>query len=269
MKAGKRILVISDTHFNAELTAQGAELFKWLNNFFSQYDVVVMNGDCFEISNSHWMHRKEHYSDHKEVAANAALWAIGNVLQDNPHAQFKYVLGNHDCESCFVEPFKANINNGIFSNIEVFDKYCRIGDALFLHGDLPWHHREEGTYPFSNPILASAYVRTYITLEPLILSGLADNMYNNDRICERVSRYLKSELSLNDNDVRGVFLGHTHRPFDHNYNGVRFLNTGIPRIKDRDFFLEIEMHGDSITEIKNVPCPSYVGTHLSQAVAER
>jgi UDP-2,3-diacylglucosamine hydrolase len=117
------------------------------------------------------------------------------------------------------------------NNFDWNDSHLRIGNKLFLHGDLPLEKRDGdickrdlGEAEISR---RTSHHHIYSALVALRMHVLASRMSNTRECARLILRNLrKFEPDLAEG-LTDVYFGHVHRTLrDFLYDGVRFHNTG-------------------------------------------
>ncbi len=214
-KKGRKGFVVSDLHLDTSRTTPKVE--KKIEDVASKSDFCVLNGDIFDFK---W---SESESTLKAIEF-ATIW-LERLCKSQPNCHFYYILGNHDCLEDFVEQLELlKVGNFSYHRTHLF-----LDDKLFLHGDLPLND----CYPFhrvvvnddnkKGSLLNSLYNLVIALRVHKLIRFVMTPSYCVRKIMSSIRRYHPEFLK----DVRHVYFGHTHNPFDHFlYEGVYFHNTG-------------------------------------------
>ncbi len=242
----QRLLVLSDLHRGAAISAMPqyeAELRKTM----ATYDHVVLNGDIFELFYIDKRYYDENADGKKATtrivrhAITSSINFLDDFLDHNPQTTLHFVLGNHEN----IKKFRHQLNRlqREHPNFEWSPEAIKLGDALFIHGDLPMSKATNAIRP--------KYELKHATKE----CGWADWLAAADVPGQAVVNYLRAPMRaiakvhawlevhdgtetvffrenrkkkpLEMDGIRHVFFGHTHVKF-HNleYGGRLYHNTG-------------------------------------------
>ena len=195
-----------------------------LDAAIAESDVFVLNGDVFDFRWS--VYRSE------EETIEAALDWLGGLLERHPGCEFHYVLGNHDCLKSFTDALAEF--DSTQPNLTCHPYYVRLGDALFLHGDVTmrnmdaagleayrsfWrYHKRKG--PLMNFVWDTAFLLN-------LHRGIHRWKFPPRTAVERVRHYLDSIGEGPDAGVKSVYFGHTHMALSgYAHEDIRFFNSG-------------------------------------------
>ena len=186
-------------------------------------DVFVLGGDIFDFT---WSRS----DSHEQSFDHASGWLEGLLLA-SPSCRFVYILGNHDHNEDFVK--RLDELAALHPMFEWRHDYLRIGDTVFLHGDVAdrkmtarklkkkrtkWgRKRRKGR--FANAVYDWAVHTKLHKPVPYL---------NYRKLCaHRILAYLESIGEGAATGLRHVYFGHIHRPFsNYYYRGVGFHNSG-------------------------------------------
>jgi len=219
------VCVVSDLHLFCR-RSRAARYLDGMHAVIADSNLCVLNGDIFDF-------RWTTLNTLNETAHAAIEW-LEALLDRHPHTQFHYVLGNHDNNRFFlaaIEPFADRT-----PNLSWRHHYLRLGNTLFLHGDVAnwrmteadltrhragWH---DGTKK------GTAVNRTYDAAFALRLHKLAHWLaFPRKAVVKRLLYYMEDVGQGPDAGVEAVFFGHTHMVLSgYEYGGVRFYNCGAP-----------------------------------------
>jgi UDP-2,3-diacylglucosamine hydrolase len=216
----KKGFVISDLHLFTHRTM--AEVYMdEIRHAASQADFFVLNGDIFDFR---WTNLAS-----MEHTAHAAIDWLETFCTDFPHCRLFYIMGNHDGLKFFADCLGDLADRQ--ENFRWHASHFRLGNSLFLHGDLPLTIRKKD--PFQRTLLPIRRTK-----------GRAMNLGYHIVITTRIHRYitwihgprwcarriLKSleyyhpELAAG---IEHIYYGHIHKTFSNlRYRGVTFHNTG-------------------------------------------
>jgi UDP-2,3-diacylglucosamine hydrolase len=214
--------VVSDLHLLTRRST-AAKYLPVISRAVHHSEVFVLNGDIFDFK----------WSTHRGAVASvdaATGWL--RRLADSAHAcQFAFVVGNHDCKLPFLEALDDLA--GDVPNFRWEPHYLRIGDKLFLHGDVvngfvtpsslaAVRRRWDRVRP-RGPFLHAVYSAVTKTRIYSVLPHLLPKR----RCARRLVAYLRLVLGEEFGQLRDVYFGHTHRAFTgYRFDGIRFHNTG-------------------------------------------
>ncbi|MBT5019410.1 metallophosphoesterase [bacterium] len=204
-------------------------------------DLCILGGDIFDF-------RWSRYLTEDETAHAAVEW-LRNFDEATQHCQVHFLLGNHDDHPELLErlPFLEQE----MKTFEWSRYYYRIGDTLFLHGDVADKNMTAACLKlqreqFTHGSRTELHNRLYDVAIKAQLHRLAPPaVYPCKRVAKRILAYMQSIGHGKETGVSHVYFGHTHRPMDHYlFEGVHFHNGGAPigdapfRILHRDVQLE-------------------------------
>ncbi|MFP4353620.1 MAG: metallophosphoesterase [Phycisphaerae bacterium] len=212
--------VVSDLHLFAQRSVGGV-FQQEMQRAAAGADFFVLAGDIFDFE----------WSTVGSVAQSvlpAMAW-VRELIDAADNCHIHYVLGNHDSLAPFVHQLQqlARTHENFFWH----EACVRIGNSLFLHGDLPIYGRGRN--------LLHRQIPQTIAQRGRILNH-AYRAFVATRLHRRVERFICREkcadsilaaLQLAPPEIRDgitdIYFGHTHTPFsDFDYRGYRFHNTG-------------------------------------------
>ena len=220
-----RVSCVSDLHLFCRRSR--AEVFRdAIEDAIRDSDVFVLNGDTFDFR----------WSTHKSVpdTVNASIDWLQDITSKHPECDFRFVLGNHDTVAPFLDAMERFVPT--IPNLEWEPYHWRIGDHVFLHGDVVGGNMTAADL--------EAYRRVWMTEEPrsafwnrvwdaafgVGIHKLVNRLwFPTDRIVERVQYHL-DDIGLGPGSgIRHVVFGHTHvRVHALERNGQLFYNCGAP-----------------------------------------
>lgn len=235
----QRVLFISDTHIGAAHTNFEAYR-KSLLKEMEASNHVVLAGDILELfylNNPKHTNRKQLIEGH--VDEHTAF--LEKFLEEHPHIQLHYVLGNHEN----IKRFRNNLDEIMakHSNFEWHPEAIRIGDALVVHGDLQMSENTNKTRPVYRLRDAQSQLKWASILRRLDKPGHAvfealrakeiavpivhKELYKKSRRGEMHCRHQREEQDFHMDWVRHVFFGHTHVKFNnYEHDWVLYHNMG-------------------------------------------
>lgn len=185
----------------------------------------VFGGDIFDFA---WCEQPTVAS----AVDQAARW-LERLVAEHGQCQFYFLLGNHDCHPHFVKRLDELARS--LSNLQWAPYYLRLGDNLFLHGDV---RRRRSVASLVNSRRrwmrtrprGSALNRLYDLAMQSGLHKVATRVAHPKRTsARRILRYLEEIGHGPDDGVRHVYFGHTHRQMSgFEYGGLTFHNSGSP-----------------------------------------
>ena len=213
--------------------------FRQIERKAAEVDLFVLNGDIFDFK---W---SRHGLFSRSVPA--ARKFLENLCREHPHCRFMVILGNHDA----VHPWIRALDEleKTLPNLEWHEFARRVGDRVFLHGDVI----HAGS---SNAALRRFRARLREPANGHALQRFAHGAVHRSRVpwmafrllpkrvlAARVLAYLRHENWLQDGNIRHIYFGHTHSDFqDFHYKAYTSHNCGSAtrggRLRVVDFPLE-------------------------------
>lgn len=218
----QRGLVVSDLHLLSDRSVGEKLLEPFLLNT-GEFDLLVLNGDIFDFP---WTNRPS-----IEVAIDDALKLLEKLIEAAPECRIVYLLGNNDCITPFVDRLRHLGER--CSRFTFFSDYVRLGDKLFVHGDICNSRMNRQEFLARRTLDAQVKSRSpfarrlyrYIIL--LGLNRVVYLMHSRKEIINRIFFFFEAEEQLPLVGVSQVFFGHTHAPFRYqDRRGIEFINTG-------------------------------------------
>jgi UDP-2,3-diacylglucosamine pyrophosphatase LpxH len=192
-----------------------------LHRAASDASLFVLNGDIFDFQ---WsvhpcLDRSLEYAED---------W-IGSLVSQHPHCQFVFITGNHDSIPAYEELLTALSN--IYDNLAWEAHYMKLGNKVFLHGDVRDSHTPERLAAYRarwhGPPRRRWVHTAYLVSALLRIPRLIHEFTPPHRYTANVTKYLRAELGPAFGEVRDVYYGHTHKPLtDYRWENLRFHNTG-------------------------------------------
>lgn len=220
-----RIGCVSDLHLFCR-RSRAADYHDAMESAIQDSDVFVLNGDTFDF-------RWSTYRNIPETVDASITW-LEELAARHRDCQFQFLLGNHDTVTPFLEAMEEFVPT--VPNLEWEPHHWRIGDHVFLHGDVA-----DGMMSGAD---LEAHRRVWMADE--LRSEFRDRVYDaafgvgihkivnrhwfpTERVLGRVQYHLDS-IGLGANSgVRHVVFGHTHVRVDAvERNGQVFHNCGAP-----------------------------------------
>ena len=199
---------------------------------------VVLGGDIFDFR----------WTTLPTIAdsADEAIRRLASLVETNRQCEFHYLLGNHDHHELFVPPLERLARDE--SNLSFHPYYLRLGNRLFLHGDvatramradeLEKERRRWLRVRKQGRVANWAYdwsVR--VSLHRLVYRVA----YPRQAVARRILVYLEQIEQGPDTGVTDVYFGHTHLAMSHfERDGIRFHNCGAP-VRNCEFRILEEM----------------------------
>ncbi len=207
----------------------------------SRADTFVLGGDIFDFR---WSTLAS--LDH---TIEAAVDWLRQLAAHNGGCGFHFVLGNHDWNERFIARLKDLC--GETENLSWHPYYIRLGQSLFLHGDVANRRTKQHQLKQirdrqsegGHERLPEYRHQLYDAIVSLRLHKFFGNCVNRPRrVARRIMVYLDDIGHGPESGVRNVYFGHTHAQMSaFEYGGLRFHNGGAP-IKGLDFrIVEIEL----------------------------
>jgi UDP-2,3-diacylglucosamine hydrolase len=220
MIRGKQGYVVSDLHYLAQRSAAEKHMHR-LHEAAEQADFFVLNGDIFDFE---W----SILGDPGQSLRIAADW-LAELAKHFPACRFYYVMGNHDNNSDFV-PLLDHLDSTV-DNFHWHPSHVRIGDCLFLHGDLAIDNGLRD--PLHRPVQPARRLRNRAeTMAYTMLCGarvhrLLIQMHGPRYCAKRIHQSLHHHHPDLARGLTDVYFGHSHKPFqDFQYRDLRFHNSG-------------------------------------------
>jgi UDP-2,3-diacylglucosamine hydrolase len=214
--------VVSDLHlFSSRSDAERG--MEWIEEAAARSDLFVFNGDTFDFR---WTTRPS-----IEATVPEAVDWVRAMVARHERCQFHFVLGNHDFIDEFTDPLGRLAEST--PNLSVHPYHVILGDAAFLHGDVPGMnvnaeamaaHREAWRRERRRrPMLSRAY-----DVAVAVGAHRAPGLFISKRkAVERLRTHLESVAPESIGSIRRVYFGHIQLPFtDFEHAGMTFYNTG-------------------------------------------
>ncbi len=191
----------------------------------SRAETFVLGGDIFDfrwagIPTSRAVHR-------------AVRWLV-ELTSACPACHFHLVLGNHDYHQALIDRL-IELEQQV-TNLSWHRYYVRLGDSVFLHGDVADKEMDARMLAEAREEWLDARHRgpfLSILYDVVVLTRLHKPfphlVYAKRIVVRRDLRYLESIGEGPAAGVRDVYFGHTHRKLsNYRYRGLTFHNGGAP-----------------------------------------
>lgn len=216
-------LVISDLHLFSR-RSRAEELLVEMEVRIASADILVLNGDVFDFR---WSILPD-----MQATVDASLEWLDLLMEKRSGKPTHYLLGNHDCVSCFTEKLADFAEKR--PSLHCHESFLRIGDNLFLHGDCANRRMDLEDYrqfrkAWSRDKPRGAVSRSlYDVVDAMGASRkFHDLWFPQHSTVRRVAHHLDHLLPRWRHEIGHCYFGHTHLPFTgHCHDGVTFHNTG-------------------------------------------
>ncbi|HII16592.1 TPA: hypothetical protein HA361_01640 [Candidatus Woesearchaeota archaeon] len=201
-------------------------------------NTFVFGGDIFDFE---WTV----FDSVEETVDTAAYW-LDSLVAGHPSCSFHFVLGNHDFNLELMEQLDRLSQK--HNHFQWHRYFVRIGNALFLHGDI------SGSMEHNDLIAARvrclAHQKKSKALHVLYDAVVHTNMHNviaktanpAQKVIRNIHSYVMSLGEGYHTGLRSVYFGHTHVPVEgHEYGGISFHNGGAPMKGIRFKVIEAEI----------------------------
>ncbi|MCH7959316.1 MAG: metallophosphoesterase [Candidatus Hydrogenedentes bacterium] len=234
--------VVSDLHMFSR-RSEFADHMDDIREVAGKADLFVFNGDIFDFR---WTTLPT-----VEETVDAAISWLKELIDQFPDCHFHFILGNHDNLQVFIDALSELTVPT--PNLSWHPYYLRIGDVVFLHGDVSDGHadaaalersREQWLHDHSvrRPIYHSIYD---VVVRLGVHRAIQRVAYPKPRVARRLTAYLE-DVGLGSLDgIRHVYFGHTHGAMqNYEYRDMIFHNPGAP-IKGVEFnVLPVTVHAE-------------------------
>lgn len=189
-------------------------------------EVFILNGDIVDFR---WSNVGGAYA-----TARAAVSWLDELVRTNPACEFHYILGNHDSVPEHIEALTRFSNQA--RNFSWCPYFVRMGDALFLHGDVA--HRNMDSHDLARArrratahrrkgeVLNKVYDKAFeFGVHKAILKAASPT----EAVVRRLRHYIDSIDHGPATGTRRIYFGHTHVAVDgHHDRGLTYYNCGAP-----------------------------------------
>lgn len=212
--------VISDLHLFTKWSVARNHMQK-IRAAAASADFFVLNGDIFDFR---WTTLPS-----IDATTRAACEWLRDFANEHPNCRIYYVMGNHDGYD-FLAPELDRLQAEI-PNFYWHPSHIRIGDALFLHGDVFFHVKPQNPYirHLSSRIKVQPRIKiwTYRFLHSLRIHRWPSPLFEKRRCAERILKTLIMWPDEITHGVTDIYFGHTHTTFSNfSYGGITFHNSG-------------------------------------------
>jgi len=199
----------------------------------SRASTFILGGDIFDFR---WSTLPS-----LERTVSAAIHWLDELMSLNPHCSFHFVFGNHDYNRQFVDALDRFSAPRV--NLQWHRTHVRLGDSLFLHGDIAdkprlCHEkllRRRQKYWHDEPAQGKLANAVYDWVIQARLHHLAKLVHRHHRVTKRLLRYAEHIGHGVSSGLRHVYFGHTHHAMsNYEQGGIFFHNPGAP-IRGLDF----------------------------------
>ena len=189
-------------------------------------DYFVLNGDTFDF-------RWSTLESTEATVREANRW-LEKLAADHPSCHFHFLLGNHDCHHAFVHELERLVDKT--PNLDWHPYYLRLGDTLFLHGDVANRkmthcmlEASRNSWVKERQRGRTANLMHDVAFQFNVHKAVSQLAHPTKRVLRRVMAYLESMEPHIMDGVRHVYFGHTHVAMtNYAYRGLRFHNGGAP-----------------------------------------
>lgn len=198
-----------------------------LRSAIAKATTFVLGGDIFDF-------RWSTLPSHQRTVAAAVDW-LAEITSNNPACSFHFVCGNHDYNRQFLPALDELA--GSLSNLQWHRTHVRLGQSLFLHGDIAdkpqlchqqllLRRQKYWDDSIANGQMANAIYDWAIHAR---LHHLAKLVHRHQRVTDRLLNYVEYIGHGVSSGLRNVYFGHTHHAMS-NYprGGLLFHNGGAP-----------------------------------------
>jgi UDP-2,3-diacylglucosamine hydrolase len=170
-----------------------------------------------------------------ERTIEAAIEWLGELTDRNPHCDFHFVMGNHDYNGSFMAALSKLAQRT--SNLQWHPTHLRLGQSLFLHGDIAdkprlCHEkllRRRQRFWDDEPAQGRLANSVYDWVIKARLHHLAKLVHRHKRVTTRLLHYVDRIGHGAESGLRHVYFGHTHYAMsDYERGGILFHNGGAP-----------------------------------------
>lgn len=233
-----RVCFVSDLHLFAN-RSRGNDHLDRIRRAADHADYCVLGGDIFDFK---W----STLSDTRSTVDAALEW-LRDLCQHVPGSQVQFLLGNHDYHHDFIERLPDLADE--VHNFEWHRFYIRLGDAVFLHGDVADRHMtaqmlaERRSKWTAHHQRGRFHSRAYdLVVKSRVHLLVPRAVYPRRIVARRILAYLEDIGHCPANGVRQVCFGHTHLPVsNYRYKGLCFHNGGAPIGTSKFHILELDV----------------------------
>jgi len=215
---------VSDLHLFAN-RSQGGNHLEAIRNAAANSEHCVLGGDIFDFK---WSTLPS-----SQATVQAALSWLHDLAIRVPNCRVHFLLGNHDYHPHLIERLPELAAD--VPNFEWEKFYLRLGDCVFLHGDVADRKMtaarlEQRRHKFRHTTRHPVQHRAYdLVVGAHVHDVVARAIYPKRVVARRIMSYLKHLGHGPETGIRHVYFGHTHREVDgYEHEGIRFHNGGAP-----------------------------------------
>ncbi|MFN0019019.1 MAG: metallophosphoesterase [Pirellulaceae bacterium] len=229
----RRSYFVSDLHMFSR-RSQAAEHEGALQQSAGKAKTFILGGDIFDFR---WSTLPS-----TEATVAAAIRWLDELVGAHRTCDFHFVLGNHDCNSRFVDALDKYARK--MPNLEAHPYLLRLGKAVFLHGDVAdhpemcaarlthrrqhWSQDEKRRGPVKNMLYDWA-------VQARLHQICGKMIHPKKQVARRILGYLDRIGQGAESGTEQVYFGHTHQALAaYKLDEVLFHNPGAP-IKGLDF----------------------------------
>jgi UDP-2,3-diacylglucosamine pyrophosphatase LpxH len=186
----------------------------------------VFGGDIFDF-------RWSQETSSRETLVRAEHW-LRELVTECPECQFHFILGNHDHHPELVNSLE--LLNKKLDNFDWYPYYLRLGNSLFLHGDVIdkrsgaqrlVKRRESNRFHKPRGAVANQIYDWAVARQ--LHKPLVHLSRRKKTAARRLLAYLGEIGQGADTGIENVYFGHTHLEMtDYKFDGVTFHNSGAP-----------------------------------------
>jgi UDP-2,3-diacylglucosamine pyrophosphatase LpxH len=217
MAATRNVFAFSDTHVGARYANSNApEQEELIKRGIESADIVVIAGDAFEFTQG------------EGTAAERLERAKATMLRwqsYHPEAEFHFLPGNHEAPRNLASQQKGAYRQQQLEailplwpqlrdfmqehGIQTHEDYCRIGDAVLVHGHID-------TCPPEEQLPSKLNMQTYHYAGNVIAPGthLAKRYFPNSKVVPATHQAIRHSMQAQDSSpdapVNHLLFGHTH-----------------------------------------------------------
>lgn len=211
--------VVGDLHLFAK-RSNGEVIFDSLSEVTKGSDIIIICGDLFDFRWSSFKTLEESFK--------SAAGRITSLLK-NIDIPVVYILGNHDG----IEGFQSYLNSlkEKFNNFKWYDDSYKLGDTLFIHGDIPLKSEGKSVrgrkFKSDEKIYSPFMSWGYTLFTRLKIISLYRGLFKKSSPLPLIHNAV--ELDSDYKEVKRVIFGHTHFALNSSvFKGREYHNCGTP-----------------------------------------
>ncbi len=166
---------------------------------------------------------------------DAALAWLRRLVAPHPECKFHFILGNHDAHRRFTDSLAEFA--AATRNFSWHPYYVRLGDSLFLHGDVAERpamdhdtlnaYRARWCRDHKHGPVANGFYDAAMAAH--LHRAIGSAVHPVRRVVRRLAAYAERIGHGLMNGLRRIYFGHTHAALaDYRFNGLTFHNGGAP-----------------------------------------